>query len=358
MARVKQGKPQAKQNQPTLKQTARKSIAGLPRNLATKKTTTKNAPASIKMFMRAKPAKPGVRALQEIRRLQKTTDFLIPKSAMFKVVKEIIHNHNHDLRLQSSALDVIRTAVESYITGLFEDAMLLAIHARRVTVFPKDMQLASDLEVMSSGEGVTAAELRERRKAKILANSEGRMARILSGPGGEEQRRAPAMEGGEPMACPDFQNINELADTFAPLASTSRPSTGERIEGPAGNTEKHSQLASFDPSTRRYELDMLLAVVLAFSMSILGPFNIIWLWLVAFGSFEYFLRSENAQIGEDQLLNIISLLPAASGQQHNIRRLARLGATMKSFYVNSSIFYVTFIVCFQFFRLLPGELDM
>jgi histone H3 len=57
-------------------------------------------------------------------------------------VREIATDRNTDLRFQASALDALQEASESYLTGLFEDTNLCAIHAKRVTILPKDMQLA------------------------------------------------------------------------------------------------------------------------------------------------------------------------------------------------------------------------
>ena len=39
-------------------------------------------------------------------------------------------------------LIVIQEASEAYLVGLFEDTNLCAIHAKRVTIMPKDIQLA------------------------------------------------------------------------------------------------------------------------------------------------------------------------------------------------------------------------
>ena len=47
-----------------------------------------------------------------------------------------------DARMQSSALLALQEASEAYLVGLFEDTNLCAIHAKRVTIQPKDMQLA------------------------------------------------------------------------------------------------------------------------------------------------------------------------------------------------------------------------
>ncbi|CAI4225422.1 unnamed protein product [Auanema sp. JU1783] len=61
---------------------------------------------------------------------------------------------------------------------------------------------------MESETPLTAAELRERRRQRILGNSENRMNRILSGPNGDENRTAPAMEGGEAFSFVPPQNVD------------------------------------------------------------------------------------------------------------------------------------------------------
>ena len=58
------------------------------------------------------------------------------------MVREIAAEYKNDLRFQSSAVMALQEAAESYLIGLFEDTNLCAIHAKRVTIMPKDMQLA------------------------------------------------------------------------------------------------------------------------------------------------------------------------------------------------------------------------
>jgi len=59
-----------------------------------------------------------------------------------RLVREIATEYKSDLRFQSQAVLALQEASESYLVGLFEDTNLCAIHARRVTIMPKDMQLA------------------------------------------------------------------------------------------------------------------------------------------------------------------------------------------------------------------------
>ena len=84
----------------------------------------------------------GTVALREIRKYQKSTELLIRKLPFQKVVREIATDYKNDLRFQSQAILALQEATEAYLIGLFEDTNLCAIHAKRVTIMPKDMQLA------------------------------------------------------------------------------------------------------------------------------------------------------------------------------------------------------------------------
>ena len=86
--------------------------------------------------------RPGTAALREIRRYQKGTELLIRKLPFQRLVREISQDFKSDLRFQSAALGALQEASEAYLVGLFEDTNLCAIHAKRVTIMPKDIQLA------------------------------------------------------------------------------------------------------------------------------------------------------------------------------------------------------------------------
>ena len=92
---------------------------------------------------------PGTVALKEIRRYQKSTDLLIQKLPFQRLVREIASDSEVILsplcgkvRFQSAAVMALQEASEAYLVGLFEDTNLCAIHAKRVTIMPKDIQLA------------------------------------------------------------------------------------------------------------------------------------------------------------------------------------------------------------------------
>ena len=85
--------------------------------------------------------RPGTVALREIRKYQKSCELLLRKLPFQRLVKEIAQAFKTDLRFQSSAIGALQEASEAYLVGLFEDTNLCAIHAKRVTIMPKDMQL-------------------------------------------------------------------------------------------------------------------------------------------------------------------------------------------------------------------------
>ena len=86
--------------------------------------------------------RPGTVALREIRKFQKSTELLIRKLPFQRIVKEIAYDFKSDVRFQSQAILALQESVEAYIVSLFEDTNLCAIHAKRVTIMPKDMELA------------------------------------------------------------------------------------------------------------------------------------------------------------------------------------------------------------------------
>jgi histone H3 len=108
----------------------------------------------------------GTQSLREIRKYQKSTELLIPKAPMWRLVKELISEYRTDFRVTAPALEAIRVSVgitnyvviflaltltrwcllqegtEAYLVGLLDDSNLLALHRKRVTITARDMQLA------------------------------------------------------------------------------------------------------------------------------------------------------------------------------------------------------------------------
>ena len=88
----------------------------------------------------------GTAALRDIRHFQKRTALLIQKLPFQRLVREIAQDFKTDLQFQSSAILCLKEAVEAYLVGLFEDTNLCAIHAWQVTIMPKDIQLAKQIQ--------------------------------------------------------------------------------------------------------------------------------------------------------------------------------------------------------------------
>ena len=125
------------------KQTARKSTGGkAPRKQVATKAAKKSADKSVGGVKKPHRFHPGTVALREIRKYQKSTELLIRKLPFQRLVREIAQDYKSDLRFQSAAVAALQEASESYLVGLFEDTNLCAIHARRVTIMNKDIQLA------------------------------------------------------------------------------------------------------------------------------------------------------------------------------------------------------------------------
>jgi histone H3 len=86
--------------------------------------------------------RPGTVTIREIHKYQKNTDLLIRKAPFQRLVKEIATDFKSDLQMQSTALLALQEASEAYLVCLFEDSNDCAIHAKHVTIMPKDIRLA------------------------------------------------------------------------------------------------------------------------------------------------------------------------------------------------------------------------
>ena len=89
--------------------------------------------------------RPGTVALREIRRFQKSTELLIRRMPFQRLVREIAQTYSPYLRFQSGVVLALQEAAEAYLVGLLEDSNLCAIHVKRVTIMPRDIQLARQI---------------------------------------------------------------------------------------------------------------------------------------------------------------------------------------------------------------------
>ncbi|KAK5973266.1 histone H3 [Trichostrongylus colubriformis] len=145
MARTKQASPSSSRPPTAIK----RQVLPLNRRLETKRSlrnkdvgTSESAVIKVK-----KHTKRGVKALREIRHLQRTTELQIPRIAFHRLVRDIANELakkmgvTEEYRWQANALLALQEAAEVYLTCLFEDTNLAAIHARRVTIMNKDIRL-------------------------------------------------------------------------------------------------------------------------------------------------------------------------------------------------------------------------
>ena len=115
-------------------------------------------------------ARPGMKALKDIRKYSRSTELLIRRLPFQRLVREITENNvvrqlprnsvcAGGVRFQESALQALQEASEAYLVGLFEDTNLCAIHGKRVTIMPKDMQLArrlrGEVSTVSNGDAIS-----------------------------------------------------------------------------------------------------------------------------------------------------------------------------------------------------------
>ncbi|NXL34519.1 H32 protein, partial [Glaucidium brasilianum] len=117
------------------KQTVCKSTGGkVPRKQLATKVAHKSAPATSGM-KKTHHSQPGKVLLCKIQLYQKSMELLIHKVPFQRLVHETAQDFKTDLQFQSSATMALQV-------GLFKDTSLCAVHAKNVTIMPKDIQLA------------------------------------------------------------------------------------------------------------------------------------------------------------------------------------------------------------------------
>ena len=89
---------------------------------------------------------PGMVALREIRRYQKSTELLIRKLPFQRLVCEILQGYGVGYRVTPAMMMALQEAAEAYLVQLLEVSNLCAIHAKHITIQPKDMQLARQIQ--------------------------------------------------------------------------------------------------------------------------------------------------------------------------------------------------------------------
>jgi histone H3 len=128
---------------PDISNMARAKAPGSGRaNKAPKSSLPPMAPGASTGVKKPHKFRPGTVALREIRKYQKSTELLIRKLPFSRLVREVAADVREGMRFQSSAILALQEAAEMYLIGIMEEANLCAIHAKRITILPRDMQLA------------------------------------------------------------------------------------------------------------------------------------------------------------------------------------------------------------------------
>ena len=121
---------------------ASKASSKAPASKAGTKKHTKKSAAAPAGTKKAHRFRPGTVALREIKRYQRSDELIFPILAFDRLVREIAQDYKTDLRFGKGAFAAIHLFTEYYIVDLLMDTQLSSIHAKRVTIMPKDIQLA------------------------------------------------------------------------------------------------------------------------------------------------------------------------------------------------------------------------
>jgi histone H3/H4 len=116
------------------------------KTMRVKKTPVKNATVGTKllqMLRKNRRAKPGQKAVREIKRYQKSDKFMLPRTSFQRLVREIGQQFKTNLNWSSDSMEALQVASEAYLTDVFVDADLCARHAGRETLLAKDVRIAT-----------------------------------------------------------------------------------------------------------------------------------------------------------------------------------------------------------------------
>ena len=123
-------------------------IGGKARQIGKKKSIGKKLSSLAPGTRKPHRFRPGTVALREIRKYQKSTELLIPRAPFRRLVKEIMtdlcnmNDYPNGPRAEGAAIIALQEATEAYLVHLYEDTNLECIHRKRITIMPKDVQLA------------------------------------------------------------------------------------------------------------------------------------------------------------------------------------------------------------------------
>lgn len=81
----------------------------------------------------------------------------MPKAPFARLVREIVQARASlaEVRWQRAAIDALHAAAEAELVSIFQATQLGAIHAKRVTIMPRDIQLSRAIHAIMPGRPLT-----------------------------------------------------------------------------------------------------------------------------------------------------------------------------------------------------------
>lgn len=238
MARTKQTARKTTPSRKDVTVAATKGAQKMPRVVGvvggSKQQATAAAPGGPKTAAKRRIT-PGVRALQEIEALQKSTELLVAKSAIVKTARQIAAEFGADgaMRFTPDALCAIHVALEAFAIDMFDLTNELAIHGKRVTVMPRDMRLMRliitrytlmNLGVHKAADVTTMDEYRAARRhanqAMLAARAERKAAKAEA-----------ALEAGVEAADANEEEEEEEEEEEVVVAEPAASTLGKRTRG-------------------------------------------------------------------------------------------------------------------------------
>jgi len=164
--------------------------------------------------------RPGMRPLREVREYQHNTELLFPKIAFQRLVREISMKMG-PFRFEVQALLALQEASEMFLVGLFEDAGLCALHGRRVTIMPRDLQLSRRIRSGGAPADARTAAPRGGGAASSSGAQEPRAKASKGSATGAAPAAAAAVDA--PSAAPAPSEGGALGEARGPLDATPLP---------------------------------------------------------------------------------------------------------------------------------------
>jgi histone H3/H4 len=91
-------------------------------------------------------ARPGAKALREIKKFQETAELLIPRAPFDRLIRELIrYEIKPDIHFTRSAYVALQEATEAYLVRLFESAYDITMHIKHTTLTVRDLRLAKKI---------------------------------------------------------------------------------------------------------------------------------------------------------------------------------------------------------------------